>query len=207
MPRDVHNSLTTFRFTGAFSGSFQTGERYWDWDTGYLYNQNEGKQISTGNLNTAAVGQGRRSVVPQRARASSSAVPLPTRSRWASVRARARRGTRWFRTACTGQGGLADPDVQAFLYLPGQAISETETKSYFANITGTLFTLPAGDVGVAVGYEHRRENGFVLAGRARPDRYLHRPGRRPDRWWLLAGRGLRRAAASRCWPTCRSPRS
>ena len=54
----------------------------------------------------------------------------------------------------------ADPNVQAFLYLPGQATSETETKSYFANITGTLFTLPAGDVGVAVGYEYRKESGF-----------------------------------------------
>src|SRR5690606_11847659 len=30
---------------------------------------------------------------------------------------------------------------------------------YFANISGTVFTLPAGDLGFAVGVEHRKESG------------------------------------------------
>ncbi|MEG3194039.1 TonB-dependent receptor, partial [Lysobacter sp. D1-1-M9] len=60
----------------------------------------------------------------------------------------------------TGQGGLADGAVQDFLYLPGQALSETNTKAYYANLAGSLFTLPAGDVGVAMGFEHREEEGF-----------------------------------------------
>jgi iron complex outermembrane receptor protein len=159
VPRGVWNSLTTYRFTGAFSGSFQTGERYWDWDAGYLYNQNEGKQISTGNLNTAAV---RNAVGPSFLNAQGQVQcgtgpddALPLGSGPGAC-------TPWnplVSAGNNGQGGLWDPNVQAYLYLPGQAISETTTKSYFANLTGTLFSLPAGDVGVAVGYEYRDESG------------------------------------------------
>jgi iron complex outermembrane recepter protein len=159
VPREVNNSLTTFRFAGSLSGAFQIGERFFDWDAGYLYNQNEGKQISTGNLNTAAValavgpsfinGQGQ-----AQCGTPDNAIPLG-----------------FGPGACTpwnpfvpngvlGQGGLADPEVQAYLYLPGQALSETTTKSYFTNLTGSLFSLPAGDLGFAVGYEYRSESGF-----------------------------------------------
>jgi iron complex outermembrane receptor protein len=158
VPREVHNSLTTFRFTGAFSGSFQTGDHYWDWDAGYLYNQNEGKQISTGNLNTQAVGLATgpsflnsQGVV----QCGTAANPIPLGFGPGAC-------TPWNPLAPQGydtKNSLADPNVQAFLYLPGQAVSETETKSYFANITGTLFALPAGDVGIAVGYEYRNESG------------------------------------------------
>ena len=44
--------------------------------------------------------------------------------------------------------------------LPGQALSETETRAYFANLSGSIFELPAGDLGMA------RER--VLAVLARP---------------------------------------
>ncbi|HVR81462.1 MAG TPA: TonB-dependent receptor [Luteimonas sp.] len=158
VPRQVNNSLTTFRFTGAFSGAFEIGEKFWDWDVGYLYNQNKGTQVSTGNLNTAAValavgpsfinGQG----VAQCGTAANS-IPLGFGPGAC---------TPWNPFVPAGvmaPGGLANPDVQAFLYLPGQALSETSTKAYFANLTGSLFTLPAGDVGVAVGVEHRSESG------------------------------------------------
>jgi len=158
VPREVHNSLTTFRFSGAFSGSFEIGEKFWDWDAGYLYNQNEGKQISTGNLNTAAV---RLAVGPSFVNAQgivqcgTAANPIPLGFGPGAC-------TPWnplVPAGVTGQGGLADPAVQAYLYLPGQALSETTTKSYFANLTGSLLTLPAGDLGIAVGIEHRNESG------------------------------------------------
>ena len=159
VPRQVNNSLTTFRFTGGLNGGFQIGERFWDWDVGYLYNQNEGKQISTGNLNTAAVAL---AVGPSFINSQGvaqcgtvdNAIPLGfgpgACTPW----------NPFVPAGVTGQGGLADPAVQAYLYLPGQALSETTTKAYSANLTGTLFDLPAGEVGVAVGYEHRSESGF-----------------------------------------------
>ena len=159
VPRVVDNSLTTFRFTGEFSGAFEVGERYWDWDAGYLFNQNKGTQISTGNFSLAAVeaavgpsflnGQG---VV----QCGTAEDPIPLGFGPGAC-------TPWnplVPDGVTGQGGLADPEVQAFLYLPGQALSETTTKAYYANLSGSLFTLPAGDVGLALGVEHRREDGF-----------------------------------------------
>lgn len=159
VPREVHNSVTTYRFTGAFSGEFDIAERYWNWDAGYLYNQNEGKQISTGNLNTQAVAA---AVGPSFLNAQgvvqcgTAANPIPLGFGPGAC-------TPWnpfVPAGVTGQGGLADADVQAYLYLPGQALSETTTKVYFANLTGSLLTLPAGDLAVAVGIEHRKEDGF-----------------------------------------------
>jgi len=160
VPREVQNSLTTWRFSGAFNGSFELGEnRFWDWDAGYLYNQNKGVQVSTGNLNTQAVG-------------------LATGPSFLNAQGIVQCGTPddaiplgFGPGACTpwnplvpegyaAPNGLGDPNVQAFLYLPGQALSETETTVYYANISGSLFTLQGGDLGVAVGVEHRKEDGF-----------------------------------------------
>ena len=55
VPRENRLSLSTYRFSGALSGYFELGGRSWDWDVGYLYNQNKGVQVGTGNLNLAAV--------------------------------------------------------------------------------------------------------------------------------------------------------
>ncbi len=159
VPRQVQNNLTTYRFTGMLAGSFEIGERFWDWDVGTLYNQNKGTQISTGNLNTQAVGLavGPSFINAQGvAQCGSAANPIPLGSGPGAC-------TPWnpfVPNGVTGQGGLADPAVQAYLYLPGQALSETTTRTYFANLTGAVATLPAGDLSLAVGVEHREEDGF-----------------------------------------------
>ncbi len=160
VPRQVQNNLTTTRFTGVFSGSFQTGEKYWDWEAGYLYNQNKGTQISTGNLNTYAVG---RATGPSFLNADgqyqcgtpTDAVPIPVGTGPGAC-------TPWNPLIPDGYNSpnsLSDPNVQAYLYQPGQAVSKTVTKNYFANISGSVLTLPAGDLGVALGIERREESG------------------------------------------------
>ncbi|KRG70214.1 TonB-dependent receptor [Pseudoxanthomonas dokdonensis] len=161
VPRGVYNNLQTFRFTGALEGSFQIGDRFWDWDAGALYNQNKGVQTSTGNLNTANVAN---AVGPSFINADgvvqcgtapgpNTSIPLGTGGG---------NCTPWNPLIPYGIGGansLQDPNVIAYLYQPGQAISKTQTNDYFANLSGTLFELPAGDLGVAVGVEHRKESG------------------------------------------------
>ena len=57
VPREVRNNLTTFRFTAALRGNFDLADKPWDWDAGVLYNQHDGTQVSTGNLNTLNVRQ------------------------------------------------------------------------------------------------------------------------------------------------------
>jgi iron complex outermembrane receptor protein len=158
VPREVQNSLTTYRFSGAFSGSFDIGEHGFDWDAGYLYNQNKGVQISTGNLNTQAVQLATGASFLNSdgvVQCGTAANPIPLGFGPGAC-------TPWNPLVPQGynaQNGLGDPNVQAFLYLPGQALSETTTDVFYANLTGSLFTLPAGDVGFAIGAEHRKEDG------------------------------------------------
>jgi iron complex outermembrane receptor protein len=158
VPRGVFNNLKTYRFSGAFSGSFQVAEKYWDWDVGYLYNQNKGVQYSTGNLNTQAVGLATGpSFINGDGVAQCGTPDAPIQLGVGGGQC-----TPWnplLPLGYAGANGLNDPNVQAFLYLPGQALSETETRDYYANLSGTIFTLPAGDLGFAIGYEHRKENG------------------------------------------------
>jgi iron complex outermembrane receptor protein len=158
VPRQVRNNLTTFRFTAALSGVFEIGESYWDWDAGYLFNQGKGTQISIGNLNTAAV---RQAVGPSFLNAD-GVVQCGTAANPIQLGSGAGQCTPWNPLVPFGYGGsntAADPNVAAFLYLPGQALSKGETDNYFANLTGTLLKLPAGDLGLAVGVEHRKESG------------------------------------------------
>ena len=205
VPRQVQNNLTTFRFTSTLSGSFDIGEKYWDWDAGYLYNQNKGVQISTGNLNTQAVA----AAVGPSFLNSDGIVQCGTAANPIQLGTGGGQCTPWNPLVPFGYGGAntaSDPAVAGFLYLPGQALSETETTNYFANLTGTLATLPAGDLGVAVGVEHRKESGSSRRTHSR------RPASRPT--WpparpVAATASTKSTAScrSRCWPTWSVPRS
>ena len=53
VPRVSKSEFNTYRFTGAFEGSFDIGERYFDWDVSYFNNRNTLVQSSYGNLNLA----------------------------------------------------------------------------------------------------------------------------------------------------------
>ena len=69
----------------------------------------------------------------------------------------------WNPFAGFGTGAVAnsldDEAVRKYLFRQEHALGNTKTTSYFANLAGSLFTLPAGDVGFAVGYEYRKEQG------------------------------------------------
>ncbi len=158
-PREVFNNVTTFRWSGALSGSFETsGGKFWDWDAGYLYNQNKGEQISTGNFNKLAVA---RATGPSFLNAD-GVVQCGTAANPITLGTGGGACTPWNPLIPFGYdspNSLGDANVRQFLFPVGQAVSETETENYFANLAGTLATLPAGDLGLAVGVEHRKESG------------------------------------------------
>jgi iron complex outermembrane receptor protein len=153
VPRTTETSLTTWRFTAALEGSFQVGERYFDWDAGYMYNENDTQIINNGNLYIPNV---RLAVGPSHMNAQGQIVCGTPGNVIAGC-------VPWNPYAGFGTGAvansLADPAVQAFLYKQEHALGRTETNNYFANLAGSLWTLPAGDLGFAVGYEHRKEEG------------------------------------------------
>ena len=153
-PRVTESELTTWRFTAALDGSFEVGERYFDWDAGYLYNKNELSKISNGNFYLPNV---RNAGGPSFLHAATGRVVCGTPG---NVIAGC---TPWNPFAGFGTGAVAnsldDEAVRAYLFKQEHALGETETTSYFANLAGSIMTLPAGDLGFAVGYEYRQEKG------------------------------------------------
>ena len=153
LPRTTQTDQTTWRFTAALEGSFEIGERYFDWDVGYMFNENEIQIINNGNFHipsvAAAVGpsfvndQGQ-IVCGTPGNVITDCVP-------------------WNPFAGFGTGAvehsLDDPAVQDYLFKQEHALGRTETNNYFANLSGSFATLPAGDLGFAVGVEHRKEEG------------------------------------------------
>ncbi len=155
VPRVTTSDLTSYRFSGTFEGSFDVGDRIFDWDVSYLKNSNKLEQSSFGNLNLANV---RAAVGPSflnaqgQVQCGTAAAPIALSScvPW----------NPFVPSGTVAPGGLTNNTaLQNFLFQEEHAIGETETTVFSANLAGTLFSLPAGDVGFAVGYENRKEEG------------------------------------------------
>lgn len=158
VPRVSSSELTTYRFSGAFEGSFEWADRYFDWDVSYLNNTNKLVQATYGNLN---VGRTRAAVGPSflnaqgRVQCGSAGAPIAF-------------------TDCVpfnpflefdraGDGGLTNnQQLQNFLFQEEHATGETETTVMAANLAGSIVTLPAGDLAFAVGVENRKEKGSFV---------------------------------------------
>jgi iron complex outermembrane recepter protein len=158
VPRTDKPTSTTWRFAAGLEGSFDMGERIFDWDVGYLYNNNKVVQQNYGNLNVARVGQ---AVGPSFLNAdgvvqcgtAASPIPLANCVPWNPFIPYGR----------SGDGGLTDNQaLQDFLFQSLNSTGETETKVFSANLAGSLFTLPGGDLGFAVGVESRKESGEFI---------------------------------------------
>ncbi|MGN0858483.1 MAG: TonB-dependent receptor [Stenotrophomonas sp.] len=154
VPRTTDTDQTTWRFTAALEGSFEIGERFFDWDAGYMFNEADTTIINNGNF-----------YIPAVAAAVGSSFKDPATGKIVC-------GTPgnviagcvpWNPFAGFGTGAvensLDDPAVRDFLFKQEHAVGKMRTQNYFANLAGSLFTLPAGDLGFAVGYEYRKEEG------------------------------------------------
>ncbi|WP_337841230.1 TonB-dependent receptor [Rheinheimera sp.] len=155
MPRTTESKQDTLRATAALEGSFDIGERYFDWDIGGLYSQSNTLQIGRGDFHVpnTVLATGPSFMTAQGiVQCGTAANPIPLT-----------RCVPWNPLAGFGAGSeansLSDPAVQAFLFPTSHARGETTSSIFFANIGGLLFTLPAGDVTFAVGTEHRKEEG------------------------------------------------
>ncbi|MCS4231202.1 iron complex outermembrane receptor protein [Stenotrophomonas maltophilia] len=156
VPRTTDSQLKTMRFAPTISGFFDFAGKTFDWDVGALWNRNE-------------------SIVTQRGDASliSTAQALgPSYINAAGVATCGVAGGPAI-TGCVpwnpllpygvaGQGSLADPALQEFLFPTFTTRGETKTTSFTANLAGSVVTLPAGDLGFAVGVEHRKEEGSYV---------------------------------------------
>lgn len=155
VPRVSDSELTTYRFVGGFEGSFDFIDRTFDWDVSYLKNQNKLVQSTFGNTNIPAL---RAAVGPSflnsqgRVQCGTAAAPIDF--------ATCVPFNPFLPFGREGQGGLTNnADLQNFLFQEEHATGQTDTTIIAANLAGSLFTLPAGELAFAFGLENRKESG------------------------------------------------
>jgi len=126
--------VDTFSGTVTLDGSFHIGDHKWFWDANAVYGLNDAHQLFTGNVNAAKLAQALGPV----SQCTGACVPFNI-----------------FGGATVGGAGSITPAMLAFVTFNERDKSQQELNDFSANLSGSLFTLPAGDVGLAIGYEHR----------------------------------------------------
>lgn len=154
VPRVSGSDLTTFQFVGTLLGDFEFANREFSWEFSYLHANNDSLQSTYGNWNVPRTAQAvgpsflnAQGVVqcgtPTAAIALTSCVPVNP----------------FLPFGQSGQGSLANRDVQNFLFQEEHATGQTTTTVFSANLTGNVIELPAGPLGFAIGVESRKEAG------------------------------------------------
>lgn len=152
VPRQTRSELTTYRFSVGLEGSFEIGDRIWDWDASYMRNENTGTKTGTGNLLKSRVA----SAVGPSFKGADGVVRCGTATQvikdcvpWNPMLPYGR----------AGAGSLtSDAALRAYLFPVSHDTSKTTTDVFAANITGTLASWQAGDIRMAAGLEHRKED-------------------------------------------------
>jgi len=159
-PRTTQSDLQTYRVSGTLDGHFQIGDHTWNWDVGGYVNTNDLLKISHGDFSlvalNSALGPSFLDPISGRVTCGTPDAPIPYGSAPGSC-------IPWNPLLPAGQGGsgsLTDnAALRQFLFPYYHDTGRTKTVDYSANITGSLFSLPAGDLGIAAGFEHRNESG------------------------------------------------
>ncbi|MCF3500114.1 TonB-dependent receptor [Stenotrophomonas maltophilia] len=154
IPRVSTSELKTYRAVVSLDGSFEIGQRYFDWDVGYQYNRNELTATATGNLHKKRV---RDAVGP------SFLDPATGKVLCGRPGAVISGCTPWNPLVPYGKndpnGLTGNEELMAWLFPAEHTTGRTTTKNAFANLSGSIMTLPAGDLGFAFGVESRKEDG------------------------------------------------
>lgn len=131
--RTYNQTVDTWSITGTLDGRFQMFGRDWFWDANAVVGLNDAKQLFTGNINAARLAQ----AIGPIANCTAPCVPF-----------------NFF-----GGVGSITPEMLAFIGFDERDRSRQKLNDYTANLSGELFDLPGGPVGVAIGYEHRYQFG------------------------------------------------
>jgi iron complex outermembrane recepter protein len=161
VPRTTKSELDTVRVTLGLEGTLNFGERQWNWDVGFLSNENSNNKTGHGDAYLpalqAALGPSYLNTATGRVECGSATSPIAYGSNLSAGQCIPFSPFTPF--GQSGPGSLGNADLQQFLFPEYHDSGKTKTTDYTANIGGSLFSLPAGDVGLAVGIEHRREEG------------------------------------------------
>jgi iron complex outermembrane receptor protein len=131
--RTYSQTVDTMTVTGTLDGRFELFGRNWFWDASAVLGYNDAKQLFTGNVNIDRVQQALGPI----SQCTAGCVPLNL----------------------FGGVGSITPEQLAFIGFDERARSRQKLNDYTANLSGELFDLPGGPVGIAIGYEHRYQFG------------------------------------------------
>jgi iron complex outermembrane receptor protein len=132
-PRHFEQEVQTWDVAATLEGQWNLFGRDWYWDANATWGQNSAAQAFTGDINVARVQQ----ALGPAAGCTGSCVPLNI----------------------FGGAGTITPAMLEFIGYTERNSSESELADFTFNVTGDLMQLPAGPLGIATGYEHRRVSG------------------------------------------------
>ncbi len=130
--RDNRQDVETVRIAGGLDGGFELFGNRWSWDVFGSYSKNKIDSVALNGVNydNLFLGLGN----PATCAATTGCVPI-------------------------NLFGPMTEQQAAYIRFTTRESNYTELLNGSANVTGTLFALPAGDVQLAVGYEYRRNKG------------------------------------------------
>ena len=131
--RTYTQDVDTFSVTGTIDGKFQFLNHTWYYDANASFGMNDAHQLFTGNVNAAKLAQALGPID----QCTGGCVPFNI----------------------FGGVGSVTPEMLNFVGFDERDKSSQRLDDYTFNLSGELFDLPAGAVGVALGYEHRYQFG------------------------------------------------
>ncbi|MGZ8361272.1 MAG: TonB-dependent receptor domain-containing protein [Allosphingosinicella sp.] len=132
-PRRYDQSVDTYYLVGTLDGSFNAFGYDWYWDVNGLWGQNEAEQVVQGNINAANLA---RALGPVAA-CTAPCVPF---------------------NIFGGNGSITEA-MLGYVAFEQRDSSRQELWEVSASVSGSLFELPGGPVGLALGVEHRDQDG------------------------------------------------
>ena len=160
VPRTTQSQLKTLRFAPSLSGFFDFAGKSFDWNVGALFNRNESVKSNHGDMSLIAARQALgQSFIDADGIARCGTVDKPIAGCYA-----------WnplLPAGVAGPGSLDHKDLQNFLFPTFTTTGVSKTTAFTADLAGSIVTLPAGELGFAVGVEHREEEARYV-----PDAFM-----------------------------------
>jgi len=153
VPRVTENENRTLHIDAVLEGDFTLLNKSWNWNVGYNHSAISGTVLQTGNLNLLNL---KKALGPSFMNASGQ-VQCGTAAAPVAL-------AECVPFDIAGGPSASTPAALAYVMSTGQASYGSTINSATADISGELFNLPAGAVGIAAGLEHRSVRGYDRPG-------------------------------------------
>jgi len=137
--RVFEQDVNTFYVASGLVGEFEFGERDFYWDVNGVWSRNRADQIKRGGYNSRNLQQALGPIDE----CTGDCVPM-----------------NFFGGQGADGNGTITQEMLDFIGFVQKDVSEQELVDVTANLAGSILDLPAGELGFAVGYERRNQQGF-----------------------------------------------